>query len=123
MRRNTQRRSGTLGGGMPTREAVVDALGRVIDPELRRPVTELEMVREIEIDGGRVAVTIALTVVGCPLRASFEDQVQREVGGVDGVESVQLEFDVMTPEQREALVTRLRGGVERRGISLSESTR
>jgi ATP-binding protein involved in chromosome partitioning len=108
---------------MPSREAVLDALSRVIDPELRRPVTELDMVRDVEIDGGRVAVTITLTVVGCPLRASFEDQVQREVGAIDGVDSVELAFAVMTPEQREALVSRLRGGVERRGISLAESTR
>jgi len=108
---------------MASREAVLEALGRVIDPELRRPVTELDMVREIEIDGGRVGVTIALTVVGCPLRASFEDQVQREVGGLADVESVELSFDVMTPAERQALVTRLRGGVERRGFSLLESTR
>jgi len=108
---------------MVTREAVLEALGRVIDPELRRPVTELDMVSDIAVDGGRVAVTIALTVVGCPLRASFEDQVQREVGSVEGVESVELGFDVMTPDQRQALVTRLRGGVERRGISLADSTR
>jgi ATP-binding protein involved in chromosome partitioning len=108
---------------MVSREAVFDALGRVIDPELRRPVTDLNMVRDVEIDGGRVGVTIALTVVGCPLRASFEEQVQREVGAVGGVESVELAFDVMSPDQRQALVTKLRGGVERRGISLSEATR
>jgi ATP-binding protein involved in chromosome partitioning len=58
---------------MPSREVVLEALGRVIDPELRRPVTELDMVRSVEIDGGRVVVTIALTVAGCPLRSSFEE--------------------------------------------------
>ncbi len=108
---------------MPTQEAILDALSRVIDPELRRPVTELGMVRAVDIDGGRVAVTITLTVAGCPLRSSFQEQVAREVGAADGVESVELSFDVMTPEQREALVTQLRGGVERRGLSLSERTR
>jgi ATP-binding protein involved in chromosome partitioning len=108
---------------MPTREAVFEALSRVIDPELRRPVTELDMVRGVEIDGGHVGVTIALTVVGCPLRASFEEQVAREVGSVEGVDDVELAFDVMTPEQRSQLVTKLRGGVERRGISLSPQTR
>ena len=60
---------------MPSREQVLEALGRVIDPELRRPVTELDMVRGVEIEGGAVTVTIALTVVGCPLRSSFEEQV------------------------------------------------
>jgi len=108
---------------VPTQEAILDALSRVIDPELRRPVTELGMVRAVDIDGGRVAVTITLTVAGCPLRSSFQEQVAREVGAADGVESVELSFDVMTPEQREALVTQLRGGVERRGLSLSERTR
>ena len=105
---------------MPSREAVYEALGRVIDPELRRPITELDMVRDIGLDGGRVAVTIALTIAGCPLRVSFQDQVAREVGSVDGVDSVELEFDVMTPEERQALTTKLRGGVRERskGISL-----
>ena len=49
----------------PSRDAVWQALGKVIDPELRRPVTELDMVREVRIDGGAVAVKIALTVAGC----------------------------------------------------------
>ena len=62
---------------MATHDEILAALGNVIDPELRRPVTELEMVRGVEVDGGRVEVTIALTVAGCPLRSSFEDQVQR----------------------------------------------
>ncbi len=109
---------------MPSREAVLEALGRVIDPELRRPVTELDMVREIEIENGRVAVTIALTVAGCPLRDSFQDQVAREVGPLEGVDEVALSFDVMTPEERAALTTKLRGGVEvRKGLSLAAATR
>jgi ATP-binding protein involved in chromosome partitioning len=109
---------------MTSREAILEALGRVIDPELRRPVTELDMVRGIEIEGGRVGVTIALTVVGCPLRSSFEDQVRREVGPLEGVEEVTLSFDVMTPEERAQLTTKLRGGVEvRKGLSLAASTR
>ena len=56
----------------------------MIDPELRKPVTELDMVRDVEIDGADVAVTIALTVAGCPLRSSFEDQVARHVGTLAG---------------------------------------
>jgi len=94
----------------PSRDAILDALSRVIDPELRKPVTELDMVRALVLDGGDVSVTIALTVVGCPLRQSFQDQVSREVGAVEGVSSVTLAFDVMTPDERSALSTRLRGG-------------
>jgi ATP-binding protein involved in chromosome partitioning len=110
---------------MPTREAVLEALGRVIDPELRRPVTELDMVRSIEIEGPNVAVTIALTVAGCPLRSSFEDQVRREVATLDGVGEVTLGFDVMTADERQALTQKLRGSVSERskGLSLDASTR
>jgi len=108
----------------PSRDAILAALSSVIDPELRKPVTELDMVRGVEIDGGDVGVTIALTVAGCPLRSSFQDQVNEHVGAVEGVESVRLEFDVMTPDEREALTTKLRGGVEpRKGLSLAQSTR
>ncbi len=99
------------------------ALGLVIDPELRRPVTELDMVREIQIDGADVAVTIALTVVGCPLRSSFEEQVARHVGTLPSVASVRLLFDVMTPDERAALTTRLRGGAEPKGVQLPATTR
>ena len=94
----------------PTREAVLTALANVIDPELRKPVTELDMVRDITIKGGDVGVRIALTVAGCPLRSSFQDQVAKEVGGLDGVSSVRLDFDVMTPDERAALTSKLRGG-------------
>ncbi len=109
----------------PSREAILLALENVIDPELQRPVTELDMVREIEIDGGDVSVTIALTVAGCPLRQSFQDQVVEHVGAVPGVERVRLGFDVMSPEERSALSAKLRGGVEERskGISVSRETR
>jgi ATP-binding protein involved in chromosome partitioning len=108
---------------MPSREQVLEALGRVIDPELRRPVTELDMVRGVEVDGGAVTVTIALTVVGCPLRSSFEEQVSTHVASLPGVASVELRFDVMTPDERAALTTKLRGGVETRGVQLPATTR
>jgi ATP-binding protein involved in chromosome partitioning len=109
----------------PSHEALHDALSRVIDPEIRKPVTELDMVRRIAVDGGAVVVTIALTVVGCPLRNSFQEQVAREVGAVEGVTSVKLEFDVMSPDERAALTTKLRGGrtAEDRTIQLDPRTR
>jgi ATP-binding protein involved in chromosome partitioning len=109
----------------PRREDVLRALERVIDPELGRPVTELDMVRDVRIDGGEVAVVIALTVAGCPLRSSFENQVRETVGTLPGVTGVSLAFDVMSPEERQALTAKLRGGVTERtkGISLDAATR
>jgi ATP-binding protein involved in chromosome partitioning len=118
-------RLATVLGVQPSREKITQALGRVIDPELKKPVTELGMVRQVNVSGDHVAVTIALTVPGCPLRSSFEDQVRRELLPLPGVEAVTLEFDVMSPEEKAALTTRLRGGVTQRskGISVDRSTR
>jgi ATP-binding protein involved in chromosome partitioning len=108
----------------PDRDAILKALEQVIDPELKRPVTELDMVRDVLVeDEGAVSVTIALTVAGCPLRNSFEEQVARSVGAVEGVTAVRLGFDVMSPDEKAALVSRLRGGRAERTISLSPSTR
>ncbi|HEU0303415.1 MAG TPA: Mrp/NBP35 family ATP-binding protein [Gaiellaceae bacterium] len=108
-----------------SRDAVLAALERVIDPELGRPVTELDMVRDVEIEEGDVSVTIALTVAGCPLRASFSDQVAEHVGAVAGVERTRVGFDVMTPDERAALTAKLRGHVDGRskGIAVDRSTR
>jgi ATP-binding protein involved in chromosome partitioning len=109
----------------PSRDEILRALERVIDPELKRPVTELDMVRDVEIDGGDVRVTIALTVAGCPLRDSFEQQVAEALRDVPGVERVALGFDVMTPDERQALTTKLRAGFQGRGqgLALDVSTR
>jgi ATP-binding protein involved in chromosome partitioning len=108
----------------PDRDAILKALEQVIDPELKRPVTELDMVRDVLVEeDGAVSVTIALTVAGCPLRSSFQDQVTQFVGAVEGVTAVRLGFDVMSSEEKAALVTRLRGGRPERSISLSPSTR
>lgn len=108
----------------PDRDAILKALERVIDPELKRPVTDLDMVRDVAVaPDGAVEVVIALTVAGCPLRSSFQDQVAQHVGAVSGVSSVALRFDVMTPEEKAALATRLRGGRPEREIRLDPGTR
>ncbi len=94
----------------PTRDAIIAALGGVIDPELQRPVTELDMVRDVEIEDGIVSLTIVLTIAGCPLRDSFERQVDEALTPVPGVRGFSLSFGVMTPEERQTLTTKLRGG-------------
>jgi ATP-binding protein involved in chromosome partitioning len=98
------------------RDAVLKALERVIDPELQRPVTELDMVRDVEIDDGIVSLTIVLTIAGCPLRDSFERQVEQALADIPGIRGVSLSFGVMTPEERQALTTKLRGGAERDSV-------
>ena len=108
----------------PDRDAILKALEQVIDPELKRPVTDLDMVRDVEVaPGGAVTVTIALTVAGCPLRNSFEEQVARHVGAVQGVAATRVAFDVMSAEEKAALSSRLRGGRPEKEISLDPSTR
>ena len=75
------------------------------------------MVRGLELHDGVVALTIVLTVAGCPLRDSFERQVEQALAGVAGVTGVELSFDVMTPEERQVLTQKLRGGApERDGV-------
>jgi ATP-binding protein involved in chromosome partitioning len=110
---------------MASRDEVLKALESVIDPELHRSVIELDMVRDLEIDGPEVSLTIALTVPGCPLRASFEEQIDRALLPLPGVERVRLGFGVMSPEEKAALTAKLRGGVTERsqGISVDASTR
>ena len=109
----------------PSRDDVLAALTRVIDPELHRSVVELDMVRDLDIADGRIALTITLTVPGCPLRAEFQKQVDRELLAFPGIERVELSFDVMSPEQKAALTEKLRGGVTERsqGISVDAKTR
>src|SRR5688572_27138213 len=95
----------------PTPDLVHAALATVNDPEIRRPITELGMVKSVEIlPGGEVRVEVFLTVAGCPMRDQITREVTAAVEGVPGVTGVQVELDVMSPEQRQALQGQLRGG-------------
>ena len=93
---------------MPTREQILEALKVVIDPELRRDIVELEMVRSIEIkDGGHVDVTVSLTTPGCPIKNHFETAVADAVRGVAGVTGVNVGFDVLTDQEKAGLQRKL----------------
>ena len=94
---------------MFTRDQVIEALRPVQDPELHVSVVDLDMVRDVRIEDGRVAVTIALTVAGCPLRAEIDARVKEAVGALEGVEAVDVDLTVMTDEQRAAVRDRLQG--------------
>ena len=95
---------------IPTAEQLTAALSTVIDPEIRRPVTELGMVKSAEVGPDGVArVGIYLTVSGCPMKDTITERVTTAVGALPGVVNVQVELDVMSTEQRQALQTLLRG--------------
>ncbi|RJL33468.1 Mrp/NBP35 family ATP-binding protein [Bailinhaonella thermotolerans] len=97
----------------PTPEAVMAALATVNDPEIRRPITELDMVKGVDIaPDGDVRVEVYLTVAGCPLRDKITKDVTEAVSRIDGVRNVKVDLDVMSPEQRKALQTKLRGSAE-----------
>ncbi|OIH98129.1 Mrp/NBP35 family ATP-binding protein [Curtobacterium sp. MCBA15_001] len=91
--------------------AVLAALGRVIDPEIRRPVTELDMIRGVDVQpGGAVRVDLQLTIVGCPAADTIERDVRVAAGSVAGVATVDVDVSVMDPAVRKALTDRLRAG-------------
>ena len=93
--------------------AVREALERVIDPEIHRPLPDLGMIKGIDIDGGRVTVHVLLTTSGCPLRGTITADVQEEVGKVEGVEGVEVTMGVMDDDQKKALREKLTGHAER----------
>src|SRR3954451_6430178 len=86
---------------MPTKEQITEALKAVIDPELRRSIVELGMVRSVEIeDDGRVDVVVSLTTPGCPIRSHFQNAVAERVGELEGVMQVGVGFDVLSNEEK-----------------------
>jgi ATP-binding protein involved in chromosome partitioning len=94
----------------PTVEQVTQALAGVNDPEIHRPITELGMVKDVQVTpDGTVRVDIWLTVAGCPLRDTINREVTAAVGALPGVSRVRVELDVMSEEQRRELQGRLRG--------------
>jgi ATP-binding protein involved in chromosome partitioning len=86
---------------LPTKEQVTEALQGVIDPELRRNIVELGMVRSVQIaDDGRVEVVVSLTTPGCPIRSHFQNAVAERVGELEGVTGVGVGFDVLSNEEK-----------------------
>lgn len=87
------------------------ALESVIDPELRRSIVELGMVRSIERSpNGVVDVTVSLTTAGCPIRGHFQTSVAAAVGTLEGVSHVNVYFDVLSDAEKAALQQRLGRG-------------
>jgi ATP-binding protein involved in chromosome partitioning len=98
-------------GAVISREQIRDALSSVIDPELRRSIVELDMVRSIEIsDNGVIDVTVSLTTPACPIRGHFQTAVTDAVLALEGVTHTNVYFDVLSDEQKAALQQKLGRG-------------
>src|SRR3990170_3227842 len=101
----------------PTVEQVQIALADVNDPEIKRPITELGMVKSVDVaDDGHVSVEVYLTVSGCPMRDTITRDVTAAVRRLDGVSDVSVSMDVMSDEQRKELQQQLRGGQQTKEI-------
>lgn len=100
---------------------VMAALATVNDPEIRRPITELDMVESVDIDeSGHASVSVLLTIAGCPLSASIRESVTNAVTAVPGISGVTVSLGVMTEQQRQAMRTKLRGGKPEAHIVFNE---
>lgn len=95
---------------MSSADAVRAAVAAVTDPELRRPIGDLDMVRDISVTAGQADVSIVLTIVGCPAAARIESDVRAAAASVPGVTDVRVDVGVMTPGERKALTEKLRDG-------------
>ncbi len=106
----------------PTPEAIQAALATVNDPEIHRPITDLGMVKSVEIaDDGAVTVGIYLTVAGCPLRDKITRDVTAAVNSVAGVSAVVVDLDVMSDTQRQQMTASLRGGQAEKEIPFAKA--
>lgn len=97
----------------PSRDEVINALDRVMDPELHRSIVALGMVAEVEVNGAEVRITIKLTVAGCPLKAEIQRRVSDAVASLPGVEGVQVGLDTMTDEERAGVRENIIGGTRK----------
>jgi ATP-binding protein involved in chromosome partitioning len=105
----------------PTLQQVNAALATVNDPEIKRPITDLNMVDSVDVSPeGVVSVKVLLTVSGCPLTDTIRRDVTAAVQAVAGVTAVEVELGVMTAEQRSALQQSLRGGQPQREIPFAQ---
>jgi ATP-binding protein involved in chromosome partitioning len=94
----------------PLVDQIQAALAGVNDPEIRRPITELGMVESVEVTGRSAAITILLTVSGCPMRDRLTADVTAAATSVEGIDQATVTFGVMNDEQRSALQATLRDG-------------
>lgn len=94
---------------MANKEDVMQVLRKIDDPELRKPLTDLDMIKSVEVDGGTVKVEVSLTVPDCPMKKKITDDIAKQVGKLEGVEKVDVTLGVMSDEQRKNLASKVYG--------------
>ena len=103
-----------------TESQIRTALSRVEDPEIGQPLTDLGMVKSIEVDGSDVNVELYLTIAGCPMKSTIQQNAQAVLEDIEGVGNVTITMDVMSDEQRLELKEKLRGGMTEPVIPFSQ---
>lgn len=103
-----------------TEEVILEALGTVIDPEIKRPITELGMVDGVVIEDTQITVKLLLTVSGCPLKDTLNRDITEAVGKVAPSAAVVVDMGVMSDEQRKNMQTMLRGGRADREVPFAQ---
>ncbi len=91
----------------PTRERVIEALRQVMDPELGRNLVDMGMVRDVEVEGGDVLLTLAVTIMACPLKSYLADAARAAVAALPGVKNVEVDMVEMTEEERRRIFSRM----------------
>ena len=105
----------------PTVELVREALAKVNDPEIKRPITDLGMVEDVIVDGSSITAKILLTVAGCPMKERLTNDVTKAIETVAPDAKISVELGVMTDEQRKDMQTNLRGGKSQKEIPFAQA--
>ncbi|HUS23018.1 MAG TPA: P-loop NTPase, partial [Aeromicrobium sp.] len=105
----------------PTVELVREALAKVNDPEIKRPITELGMVDDVIVDGSSITAKILLTVAGCPMKERLTGDVTQAIAAVAPEANISVELGVMTDEQRKQMQQNLRGGQAQKEIPFAQA--
>ena len=105
----------------PTVELVREALAKVNDPEIKRPITDLGMVDDVIVDGSSITAKILLTVAGCPMKERLTTDVTKAIAAVAPDAQISVELGVMTDEQRKEMQTNLRGGKSQKEIPFAQA--
>lgn len=99
---------------MVSKDAIYEALKNVLDPEIKKSLVELDMIKDVEISGNNVIVNVTLTTAGCPLKNKIKDDIIAEVKKIEEVENVEVVYGEMTKEQRQKLFQKLQGKGDRK---------